>query len=114
MRARRPGSGRWPTTSPSTTAATCAGCARRRAATSPRSRRLLKLIKGIGDTGCDIFLREVQAVWDEAYPFVDDLALEAARRNGLPGDAAALAGLVPRDEFPRLVAALTRDQLDNK
>ncbi len=33
--------------------------------------RALKRFKGIGDTGAAIFLREVQAGWDEFYPFAD-------------------------------------------
>ena len=34
-------------------------------------RRLLEEFKGIGDVGADIFMREVQLVWDELYPFAD-------------------------------------------
>lgn len=71
-------------------------------------RRLLTECKGIGDTGANIFLREVQAVWDEAYPFIDDRTLEVARRLGVEGDVEALAGEVSRRDFPRLVAALVR------
>lgn len=76
-----------------------------------KERRLLKAFKGIGDTGADIFLREVQGVWAEVYPFADRKALEAAGRLGLPQDPAALAKLVPRRDFPRLLAALVRTAL---
>jgi endonuclease III len=75
-----------------------------------RERELLKQFKGIGDVGADIFLREVQAVWDEVYPFADERALSAARELGLGGDPGALAELVDRDDFPRLVASLVRLQ----
>jgi hypothetical protein len=61
--------------------------------------------------GVDIFFREVQGVWDELYPFADKLALRAAERHGLGKDAVALSKLVPRDDFPRLVSALVRDEL---
>ena len=71
-------------------------------------RRLLKEFKGIGDTGVDIFFREVQGEWGELYPFVDRRAVDSAARLELPKDAAKLADLVPRREFPRLVAALIR------
>lgn len=69
--------------------------------------------KGIGPTGTDIFLREVQAVWDDVYPFVDDRAARAARRLDLPVGGDELADLCPRGDFPRLVAALVRVDLDD-
>lgn len=71
-------------------------------------RRLLKEFKGMGDVGADIFFREVQAVWPELYPFADRKALAAAARLELGEDAAALAGLVGREDLPRLVAGLVR------
>ena len=71
-------------------------------------RQLLKEFKGIGDTGVDIFFREVQGEWGELYPFVDRRAADSAARLGLPKGADALADLVPRRDFPRLVAALIR------
>jgi endonuclease III len=40
--------------------------------------RLLKQFKGIGDTGADIFMREVQDVWTWARPYFDKRALSAA------------------------------------
>jgi hypothetical protein len=43
-----------------------------------QERALLKQFKGIGDVGADIFLREVQAVWDEVRPFVDRRARAGA------------------------------------
>jgi len=74
-------------------------------------RRLLQAFEGIGATGAAIFLREVQAVWPEVYPFADPKALSAARALGLPGDAQDLAELVPPGDFTRLVAALVRSGL---
>ena len=71
-------------------------------------RRLLKECKGLGDVGVDIFFREVQVVWDELYPFAGKRDLDAADKLGLEKDAAALARRVPREDFPRLTAALVR------
>ena len=73
-----------------------------------RERELLKELKGIGDTGVDIFFREVQAAWDEVYHYVDGRALDAAKRLGLGGDADALSKLVAKKDYPRLAVALVR------
>ena len=75
-------------------------------------KRLLKQFKGIGDTGADIFLREVQDVWPWARPHFDQRATQAAREIGLPADARALAELAPRNTA-RLAAALVRLSLDD-
>lgn len=74
-------------------------------------RRLLQEFKGIGPVGADIFLREVQPVWDEVYPWADERVLRAARRLDLGADARALARLVERRRFPALVAGLIRIEL---
>jgi endonuclease III len=42
---------------------------------------------GIGAVGASFFLREVQVVWHELVPFVDDRTCAGARRLGLPDDA---------------------------
>jgi endonuclease III len=76
-----------------------------------QERHLLKQFKGIGDVGADIFMREVQLVWDELYPFADRRALSAASKLGLGGNAQMLARWVEASEFPRLVAALVRTDL---
>lgn len=73
-----------------------------------REKLLLKKFKGIGEVGADIFLREVQGVWDEAYPYADKKVLDAADKLGLPQDPAGLAELVPKQEFARLTSALVR------
>ena len=52
--------------------------------------RNLKQFKGIGDTGADIFLREVQDVWTWVRPHFDDRATAAAKRLGLPDQPATL------------------------
>jgi endonuclease III len=76
--------------------------------------RLLQAFDGIGAVGADIFLREVQTVWDEAYPYADKKVLEAAGRVGLPRDPKRLASLAPQRDFPRLTAALIRSRLDKE
>lgn len=75
--------------------------------------KALKGFKGIGDVGASIFLREVQGVWAEFYPYADKGALKAAGKLDLPDDTEALAGLVDQRRFPQLVAALVRVQLTN-
>jgi hypothetical protein len=77
-----------------------------------RERELLEEFKGIGDTGADIFFREVQPAWEELYPFVDRRAADGAKMLGLPAEPAALACLVDRQDFPKLVFGLVRVALD--
>jgi endonuclease III len=82
------------------------------AAMSPAAEReLLQEFDGIGPVGADIFLREAQAAWDELVPYVDRRARQTAAKLGLPSDAGELAGMVSRDDVPRLVAALVRTHL---
>jgi hypothetical protein len=47
-------------------------------------------IKGLGDTGLNIFLRRVQWLWDAGYPFVDGKTRIALKELGLPGEAEEL------------------------
>jgi len=75
--------------------------------------RLLKRFKGIGDTGADIFLREVQDVWTWARPYFDKRAVTTARELGLPADRDELGALAPRDNA-KLAAALVRVSLDDE
>jgi endonuclease III len=77
-----------------------------------REHALLQEFSGIGQVGADIFLREVQVVWDESFPYADQKVLQAARRLGLPDTAEELSSLVPRKDFARLTAALIRTALD--
>ena len=74
--------------------------------------KLLKGFKGIGDTGADIFLREVQDEWIWARPYFDKRATNAAKKLGLPADATELGRLAPRNNA-RLAAALIRASLDD-
>ena len=76
-------------------------------------RRLLKQFKGLGDVGVDIFFREVQVAWEELAPFADRRALDAAARLKLPKDPGKLAKLAGGDDYPRLVAALVRVELED-
>ena len=76
-----------------------------------KERRLLKGFTGIGDVGVNIFFREAQLAWPELYPFADKAALTAAKRLGLGETTESLAGMVDREDFPRLVAALVRVHL---
>lgn len=76
-----------------------------------RLEELLLEFKGIGKVAAAIFLREVQLVWDEVYPYADERVLRAADRLGLGKDAQSLARLVEQKEFPRLVAGLIRVDL---
>ncbi|MFE6647440.1 endonuclease [Nocardioides sp. NPDC057772] len=62
----------------------------------------------IGPVGARIFCREVQDVWPELSPFLDDPLLDQARELGLPGDPDELASLAPGGRCAPLAAALTR------
>jgi endonuclease III len=86
------------------------GLAERAGGDLGEARRLLEQFKGIGDTGADIFLREVQDVWTWVRPFFDARALEAAATLGLAEkDLPDLGG----SECARLAAALVRVSLDD-
>jgi endonuclease III len=74
---------------------------------------LLQGFTGIGETGADIFLREVQAVWAWVRPYFDDRARKTARELGLPAEADALGALAPR-RTADLAAALVRASLDDE
>jgi endonuclease III len=76
------------------------------------AKRMLKKFKGIGDTGADIYLREVQDVWTWVRPYFDKRATRTAKILGLPGDPEKLGALAPRANA-RLAAALVRASLDD-
>jgi endonuclease III len=76
------------------------------------AKRMLKKFKGIGDTGADIYLREVQDVWSWVRPYFDKRAVRGAKALGLPGDPMKLGALAPRANA-RLAAALVRASLNN-
>ncbi|MEU7630322.1 endonuclease [Nocardia sp. NPDC049220] len=79
-----------------------------------RAAELLCEFQGIGPTGSDIFLREVQDVWIWVRPHFDERALRGARRVRLPDDPDRLADLAPRDHTADLAAALVRVTLDEE
>ena len=81
--------------------------ARRSAHDVRAAKRMLKQFNGIGDTGADIFLREVQDVWTWVRPYFDARATGAAKQLGLPTNSTELASLAP-DANARLAAALVR------
>jgi endonuclease III len=77
------------------------------------AKRMLKQFKGIGDTGADIYLREVQDVWTWVRPYFDDRATGTAKQLGLPAEPAKLGSLAPQSNA-RLAAALVRASLDDE
>jgi endonuclease III len=74
--------------------------------------RLLQRFKGIGETGADIYLREVQDIWTWVRPYFDERAVRAACDLGLPGDPGKLSELAPRGNA-KLAAALVRVSLND-
>lgn len=64
----------------------------------------LQQFKGIGAVGAGIFCRDVQAVWTEVAPYVDDLAADGAAALGLPRSPHRLAALAPTADVPELLA----------
>ncbi|MFK3979858.1 hypothetical protein ACI2K4_05685 [Micromonospora sp. NPDC050397] len=77
----------------------------------PALRRLLMEFPGIGPTGAEIFLREVQAVWPGLRPYTDRRVGTGAQRLGLPASADKLSGLTRGADFARLASALVRVSL---
>jgi hypothetical protein len=77
-----------------------------------RLSQLLITFPGIGPTGADIFLREVQAVWPDIRPFIDRKVVAGARKLPLPASAEDLAKLVAPADVARLASALVRVSLD--
>ncbi len=77
-------------------------------------RRLLREFPGLGPAGADIFLREVQRVWPEVAPYLDNKALSGAQRLGLPKDPDRLVKLAGKTEPAVLAAALVRASLDKE
>lgn len=78
-----------------------------------RAGALLQEFTGIGPTGADIFLREVQDTWTRVRPYFDERAVAAAHQLGLPTDPQALAALAPQ-RVANLAAALVRVSLDEE
>ncbi|WP_040841948.1 endonuclease [Nocardia brevicatena] len=78
-----------------------------------RAGELIQQFKGIGPTGGDIFLREVQDVWPWVRPYFDKRAVRGAKRIDLPTDPDELAHLAPGNRTAELAAALVRVGLDD-
>jgi len=75
--------------------------------------RLIVQLKGIADTGADIFLREMQDVWMWARPYFDKRAVTAVRQLGLPTDPDEQGALAPRNKAT-LSTALVRVSLGDE
>ena len=74
--------------------------------------KLLQRFKGIGSTGSDIFLREVQDTWVWVRPYFDDRARDAAKQLELPTGSQELSTLANGGNA-ELAAALVRASLDD-
>lgn len=79
-----------------------------------RLQGLLKQVKGIGNVGADIFLREVQGAWPAVRPYLDKQAVKGAQRLGLPDDRESLAALVRDGDLDRFVVGLVRAARDKE
>ncbi|MGO2859692.1 MAG: endonuclease [Brevibacterium sp.] len=73
-----------------------------------RIAELLQEFTGVGPTGANIFLREVQQVWPTVRPAFDPLVRKGAQTAGLPEGDEELADLVAGEDLSRLAAALVR------
>lgn len=78
-----------------------------------RAGELIRQFTGIGPTGGNIFLREVQEVWPWVRPYFDERALRGAERIDLPPDPAELARMTPPAGTAEFAAALVRVGLDD-
>jgi endonuclease III len=80
-----------------------------------RLHELLMTFKGIGPTGADIFLREVQSTWTGISPYIDERTREGAKKLGLPSSPRGLARLADSPgNSARLASALARISRDTR
>jgi hypothetical protein len=63
---------------------------------------LAKVVKGLGPTGCNIFRRRVQWLWEASYPFVDSRSAKGLQVLGLPDEGEGLAGFID-EQWPDCV-----------
>ncbi|MDD7921652.1 hypothetical protein [Actinomycetospora callitridis] len=78
-----------------------------------RERALLTDLPGVDDSVADVFLREVQVLWDEVSPFADDRALRAASALGMGESADDLARYGGgAEKVGRLAGALARIEIE--
>jgi endonuclease III len=73
-----------------------------------RLRGFLTEFPGVGPTGADIFLREVQGVWPDLRPYVDTRMQDGARKAGLPDRDDEIGQLVPPEDLDHFAAALVK------
>jgi hypothetical protein len=71
-----------------------------------RIRALLAEIPGMDEAGIAVFVRDAQAFWPEAGPFLDSHARRAASRLGLPSDPDELLRNVARRRGEEMLAWL--------
>lgn len=74
----------------------------------------LRRVPGMGPMGSDIFLREVQTVWPEIAPCIDQKALQGAEMLGLPSTPDGLMRLADDRDPAVIAAALVRAALDKE
>ncbi|PVZ12066.1 hypothetical protein [Actinomycetospora cinnamomea] len=78
-----------------------------------RERALLLDLPGVDERVADVFLREVQVLWEEVSPFADDRALRAASALGLGESADDLARYGGgAEKIGRLAGALARIEVE--
>ena len=77
-----------------------------------RAGELLQQFHGIGPTGADIFLREMQDIWTWLRPHFDERARRGAGLLRLSDDPEQLDRLSPPGHDAELAAALVRVSLD--
>jgi hypothetical protein len=71
-----------------------------------RIRELLGEIPGMDEAGIAVFVRDAQAFWPEAGPFLDSHARRAASRLGLPSDPEEMLRNVARHRGEEMLAFL--------
>ncbi|KAF4309981.1 hypothetical protein GTA08_BOTSDO01938 [Botryosphaeria dothidea] len=76
----------------------------------------LKVIKGFGDVGADIFIAAVQGLWPRVAPFLDRRSRETAEQIGLGKDVEALYEELGREpvKMAELNSGLTRVRLEKR
>jgi hypothetical protein len=76
------------------------------AGSGSRIRELLGEIPGMDEAGIAVFVRDAQAFWPEAGPFLDSRARRAASRLGLPADPGVMLRDVARHRGEEMLAFL--------
>jgi endonuclease III len=79
-----------------------------------RERQLITALPGIDDRAADLFIQEIQVIWPELAPFVDQRAMRAASRLGLAQDVPDLVALTgdESEKLAWLAGALERVDQD--